>query len=92
MRPEGSPLDPRRCPTCGTRGIVPVDQPGHSLWSIDDPVMLCTVCQTGFRAQGMRFVAGRPPTPGGDDRELDAWIERFVDALRISARRPQSAE
>ncbi len=53
--------DARHCPTCGALGIVPLDQPRKANGAIQDPVMICPVCEVEFRAAGMRYLAARPP-------------------------------
>jgi hypothetical protein len=70
-------------PTCGALGIVPLGQPREPNGAIQDPVMLCPVCEVEFRATGMRYLVARPPGRFGplSDEEAEAWARAFVDAL-----------
>jgi len=51
----GEPSHPnaRHCPTCGTLGILPLDQAHDERGRIIDPMMLCPRCEVEFRATGM---------------------------------------
>jgi hypothetical protein len=74
--------DSRHCPTCGAMAILPVDQPREANGAIQDPVMLCPMCEVEFTATGMRFVAARPPELGTlSEDEVRTWARAFVDAV-----------
>jgi hypothetical protein len=48
--------DARHCPRCGAMGILPLDQPAGDHGQIEDPAMICPVCNDEFRATGMRWL------------------------------------
>ena len=48
--------DARHCPRCGAMGILPLDQPTGDHGQIEDPLMICPVCEDEFRATGMEWV------------------------------------
>jgi hypothetical protein len=54
--------DARHCPTCGTRGIMPLDQRRDRRGRIKNPRMLCPSCEEEFKAEGFTFMlfGGRP--------------------------------
>jgi hypothetical protein len=81
--------DARHCPTCGALGILPLDQPRDPTGAIQDPVMLCPVCQMEFRATGMQYLVVRPSEGFGtlSEGEVGAWARAFVDAVLGKAER-----
>jgi len=71
----------RHCPTCGTLGILPLNQPHDERGRIVDPLMVCPVCRVEFRATGVTWLgASRPPVEGSEE-ELEAWAQAFVEVL-----------
>lgn len=61
QRREGGPRA-LHCPDCGARGILPLAQPHTAGGGIKDPVMICPICETEFRAVGATWVGVvRPP-------------------------------
>lgn len=55
--------DARHCPDCGARGILPLEQPHTADGGIQDPVMICPICETEFRATGSKWLGAiKPPT------------------------------
>lgn len=66
--------DARRCPTCGARGILLLDQPSD--------IMLCPNCQTEFRTTGVTWLgAVRPSTEVGPDGLTDEQIAEMAEAM-----------
>jgi hypothetical protein len=61
--------DARCCPECGTRGIMPLDQPRDRRGRIRSPLMLCPQCEQEFVAEGFTYIAfptkGRGRNPEG---------------------------
>jgi hypothetical protein len=47
--------DARHCPRCGAMGILPLAQPTPD-GQIQDPVMICPICEEECRATGMRWL------------------------------------
>lgn len=80
--------DPRHCPRCGARGIVPMEQAKEPSGAIQDPVMLCPVCGDEFQAAGIRWLgASRPPDLAtATDEEIERWAQAFVAAILGSGR------
>ena len=71
--------DARDCPQCGARGILPLHQdrqddalPG----TIENPVMICPVCDEKFRATGMTWMGA---VDVGD--MTDAEFHEFAEVL-----------
>jgi hypothetical protein len=75
--------DARHCPQCGAMGILPLGQPAGDHGEIQDPVMICPICDDEFRATGMRWLGAFSPPNLADitDDELDAWADQFVEAV-----------
>lgn len=48
--------DARHCPECGSRGILPLDQPRDRKGRIKNPVMLCPACESEFVAVGFTWL------------------------------------
>jgi RNA polymerase subunit RPABC4/transcription elongation factor Spt4 len=61
MTDSNSRRDARHCPVCGARGILPFDQPAAPDGSIENPTMICPVCEVEFLAVGMRWVGAFRP-------------------------------
>ena len=74
-------MDARHCPTCGARGILPLDQPKDERGRIVDPAMIFPSCETEFRAEGMTWLGAVRPPITGTEEELEAWAAAFVDAI-----------
>ena len=86
-RPEHR--DARCCPDCGARGILPLEQPHTPDGGIQDPVMICPVCETEFRAAGVTWLgAFRPPDATLPAEEQDAEVREIV---RTMGRRTRNA-
>jgi hypothetical protein len=81
--PDQPRRDPRHCPRCGARGILPLDQPKEPSGAIQDPVMLCPVCGDEFRATGIRRLgAAKPPDLAtATDEDIERWAEEFAAAI-----------
>jgi hypothetical protein len=80
--------DARGCPQCGVRGILPLHQePGEGATpgTIENPVMICPVCDAEFRATGMTGMGAVSVSDMTDDElELlaDAAIARMLEVTR----------
>jgi len=73
--------DARCCPDCGARGILPLDQPHTPEGGIEDPIMICPICETEFRAVGATWLGAiRPP----QDWETQAEEAKSEAAQRIA--------
>jgi|HubBroStandDraft_1064217.scaffolds.fasta_scaffold523104_1 hypothetical protein len=72
--------DARHCPRCGAMGILPLDQPGGAHGEIQDPVMICPVCDEEFTAEGMSWF-GAFNVADMTDEEIHEWAERLSDAI-----------
>ncbi len=70
QRPERR--DARCCPDCGARGILPLAQPRTRDGSINNPLMICPVCEVEFRADGARWLGVFPPTPAYSESDSEA--------------------
>ncbi len=57
--PSSGRRDARECPECGAMGILPLHQePGDGVvpGTIENPVMVCPVCETEYRATNMTWI------------------------------------
>jgi hypothetical protein len=61
-------------------GILPLDQPAGDHGQIEDPVMICPVCEEEFRTTGMKWLGAFNVADMTDD-EIDAWAAHFVDTV-----------
>lgn len=68
----------RNCPRCGTRGILPLDQPSDGRGQIADPVMLCPSCQVEFQAEGTTCLGFVRPPDGAIEEELWEWAKEVA--------------
>lgn len=66
------------CPDCGCRGILPLDQPHEPGGRIDNPVQICPVCETEFRADGVTWIGAVRPPPNWDELSDE---EQMANAL-----------
>ena len=85
--------DARQCPQCGAMGILPLDQePGEGAASgtIENPVMICPVCDVEYRATGMTWL-GAIDLRGMTDAELHELAEA-LNAQMVEMARRQSRE
>ena len=69
--------DARHCPRCGAMGILPLGQPAGGHGQIEDPVMICPVCEEEFSATGMRWL-GAFNVSDVSDEQLDKLSEQIV--------------
>jgi len=86
----------RHCPTCGTLGILPLDQPRDERGRIVDPVMLCPVCDREFRATGLTWL-GAVEVPADwdelpEDEKMEVARGMAREMQRQSGFRPKEAE
>ena len=71
------------CPDCGARGILPLAQQRTPDGGIQDPVMICPVCEVEFRAVGVKWLgAFGPPDPTAT---AEAQEEAFRQDRRLDA-------
>jgi hypothetical protein len=80
--------DARRCPQCGARGILPLHQdPGEDAipGTIENPVMICPVCDEEFRATGMTWM-GAWSLADMTDAELDELTDVLIARMGEVAR------
>jgi hypothetical protein len=87
-RPSG---DPRNCPRCGARGILPLDQPREPSGAIPDPVMICPVCGDEFRAEGMTSL-GFWNVGTMTEEEIHEMAVKVVNRLRVQRRASEGLE
>jgi hypothetical protein len=59
-------------------GILPLDQPDGEHGQIEDPVMICPVCEEEFRATGMKWL-GAFDVAKLTDEEIHKMAEQIVD-------------
>jgi ribosomal protein S27AE len=75
--------DARRCPLCGGMGILALHQdPGEDAvrGTIENPVLICPICDTEFRATGMTWMGAvdvRDMTDDEIEEYAKAVLERF---------------
>jgi hypothetical protein len=92
MTTNGPPRrDKRRCPKCAAIGILPLDQPHGENGEIEDPVMLCPVCETEFTATGMTWLGAFSCPDDWSDEGVDTW-SRAVPKPDCSLPPPDPAE
>jgi hypothetical protein len=60
-------------------GILPLDQPSSERDQIQDPVMICPICEDEFRATGMRWL-GAFDVGDMSDEQLDMLADTVFDA------------
>ena len=72
--------DARACPQCGARGILPLHQEpdeGAVAGTIENPVMICPVCEAEFHTTGMVWM-GAVDVGDMTDAELDELTEVLI--------------
>jgi hypothetical protein len=81
------PRSARRCPDCKALGILPLAQPHTPDGGIQDPLLICPVCDNReFRAIGVKWLGAFPkPTESAD--EHDAALSRIAEQMAPRAQR-----
>lgn len=71
--------DARHRPRCGAMGILPLDQPAGDRGEIENPVMICPVCEEEFRATGVKWL-GAFDVADMSDEEIHEMAEQIATA------------
>jgi len=80
--------DARHCPRCGAMGILPLDQPAEVNGEIEDPVMICPLCEEEFRATGMRWLGAFDVADVTDEEihDLAVGLVEWQDQISAQAK------
>jgi hypothetical protein len=64
---------------------LPLDQPQEPTGGINDPVMICPMCNDEYRATGMKWTgAYEVPGPEASEEEVWRWAYEVADAMRLA--------
>jgi len=84
--------DARRCPTCGARGILPLNQPRDERGRIVDPIMLCPSCEVEFRAVGVTWLGAFPVSPHTTKERLSEIADELAARMSATKETPEDGE
>ena len=87
--PSSGRRDARDCPRCGVMGILPLHQePGDGAvtGTIENPVMICPVCETEYRATGVTWMGAVSVADLSDDQCHDVARQTLARAKEVHNR------